>query len=281
MDQVNSASYFLQGQTSISSCFPENYDPKTTAIYNPGVCPSGYTPARAAEEKALSTIAQAPSAKATQTCCPTYAVFEAREPSQDVLFMSTMACQSFFGASGVIRVTSLSGDSLVTKMTSYAHSDVLNAYGIVIAVATTTSSVMKESGTDLAQTTSFTSIVPTSTSTSTSTPASSLPPSTPSGGLTTAQKAGVGGGIIGGVLILALIGGLLYYIRQLKRKQSPPIGPKEDSLSIREFDDASSVHELIVPAKYAHELPTGRRSNEAHELPSGIYVHELYTGTPR
>jgi hypothetical protein len=74
-------SYFVQGQELTSACFPDNYDPHTTAVYSPGLCPSAYTPVKMREGSSLSDTE-------VLTCCPTYAIFEARNTSQNNPFMS-------------------------------------------------------------------------------------------------------------------------------------------------------------------------------------------------
>jgi hypothetical protein len=123
-------SYFLQGQELTSACFPDNYDPHTTAVYSPGLCPSAYTPVRMREGSSLSDTG-------VLTCCPTYAIFEARNTSQSNPFMSTMACQSFFGISGVVQVTKfLSVGHFGLTTLTYTNTDVLNAYGVTIAPST-------------------------------------------------------------------------------------------------------------------------------------------------
>jgi hypothetical protein len=50
--------------------------------------------------------------------------------------MSTMACQSFFGESGIFSATQMSGSVTVVARVSYTTTDVLNAYGIIIVPAT-------------------------------------------------------------------------------------------------------------------------------------------------
>lgn len=57
-------SYFLQGRPSVARCFPDNYDPHTTAYYAPGICPSAYTAVQNREGKSFSTTE-------VLTCCPT------------------------------------------------------------------------------------------------------------------------------------------------------------------------------------------------------------------
>ena len=81
-------------------------------------------------------------------------MFQARETSQEVPFMATMACQSFYGMGGTIVVTRSSGSDEEVVTTTYREFDVLNAYGVVIASATETSTT--------AAPTSATSTTPTS-----------------------------------------------------------------------------------------------------------------------
>jgi hypothetical protein len=120
-------SYFPQGQELTSACFPDNYDPHMTAVYSPGLCPSAYTPVRMQEGSSLSDTG-------VLTCCPTYAIFEARNTSQNNPFMSTMACQSFFDPSGIVEVTKfLSANHYEVGIAMYGSADVLNAYGVIIA----------------------------------------------------------------------------------------------------------------------------------------------------
>ncbi|CAI6333815.1 unnamed protein product [Periconia digitata] len=280
-DRANSASYYLQGQTSASSCFPPNYDPQTIAYYSPGVCPSGYTSARPRDTS---------TATGTHTCCPTFAVFEGRETSQDNLFMSTMACQSFFGGSGTILVTKSSGEEIITTTTSFGASDVLNAYGIIVALATETSS-----STPAITTTSQTSnIEPIQTSTSSqitpAIPASTSQQTESSRKLSTAEKVGIGGGIAGGILLLTLGGALGYYIMLSKRQKSAIVASKLQPPSPLHEIDSWPIHEMVMhhpettrgkvtyglyTSGATHELSTDR---DASELATGRHIYELGTG---
>ncbi|KAF2110951.1 hypothetical protein BDV96DRAFT_583181 [Lophiotrema nucula] len=252
-DQVGASSYFLQGQTSTASCFPANYDPHTTAFYSPGFCPSGYTPVGAREGKPLST-------DGTQTCCPTYASFEARNTSQNNLFMSTMACQSFFGLAGLLVATQMSGSETVTTTTTYQASDVLNAYGVIVVPATSTSTAQASTTGLATQTSSIT------TATSTSPPSQSAS----SHGLSTSAKAGIGGGIAGGVLLLALGGGLGFVIyRRGKWCPRTDIGntPPQygDKAGVVPAHEVNPSHAELATGRNMSELSTGR---DAQELPT-------------
>jgi hypothetical protein len=126
-----------------------------------------------------------------------------------------------------------------------------------------------ESGLYVVQTSGSTAIGLTSTPPLTSTP--SQPASSESSkGLTTLKRAGIGGGIAGAVLLVAL-GGALAYIVRLRRK----IGLRADYDNISpQGGDTPGTYpahkEGSSVTYYAHEVNTG-----ISELPAGREIPEL------
>ncbi|KAF2035906.1 hypothetical protein EK21DRAFT_106743 [Setomelanomma holmii] len=178
-----------------------------------------------------------------------------------------MACQSFFGPGGTIVATLVQGSKKVVTTTTYKDYDVLNAYGVIVARATSTAQAPQ---TGLAtQTTS-----PASTSSS-MTPT----PNDSSHGLSSSAKAGIGGGIAGGVLLFAL-GGILGYIVHLRRKRKLGTDLNNEQVSHEGHSGSPFAKEMVYteselpPGETRSELPTrGAESElsagrEAHELPS-------------
>lgn len=110
-------------------------------------------------------------------------------------------------------------------------------------------------------------IIQTSSSVATSS-ASNPSQSSLSNGLSTSQKAGIGGGIAGGVLLLALVA-VLFYMNRLKRKRPFHTNPDDEPPQYTGKLGTTSVHEVV----YGHsELAEG---NNHSELPTGREVHEL------
>lgn len=61
------AYYYEQGPlASLTTCYPDGYDPVPEQYYSPGLCPSGYTAACSSTD-----VVSATATETAYTCCPT------------------------------------------------------------------------------------------------------------------------------------------------------------------------------------------------------------------
>ncbi|KAK2058241.1 hypothetical protein LY76DRAFT_605645 [Colletotrichum caudatum] len=128
--------YFLQGQNAKSTeCFPSGYDPRRTAFYEPGICPSGYTGTCTRIETLQGKIETA------VTCCPTLLKHYCQtDTSQAYPWQSTLVCRSDITTNGdgswtIGPVTWSSGPRTWTEPAKGSRNGgAVNAYGIQIKI---------------------------------------------------------------------------------------------------------------------------------------------------
>ncbi|KAK2023002.1 hypothetical protein LX32DRAFT_645018 [Colletotrichum zoysiae] len=135
--QVNEVQYFLlQGPPASSTdCFPEGYDPDRTAVYAPGICPSGYTEA-CSQLGTFATITET-----TFTCCPTQLKHSClTNTNKRYSWQSTLACYSTITTeadgqwtiSAVTRVSN--GTTQIADETGTETFGAVNAHGVQVKV---------------------------------------------------------------------------------------------------------------------------------------------------
>ncbi|KAK1980735.1 hypothetical protein LZ30DRAFT_722271 [Colletotrichum cereale] len=135
--QVNEVQYFLlQGPPATSTdCFPDGYDPDRTALYAPGVCPSGYTEA-CSQLETFATVTET-----VFTCCPTQLKHSCLTDTKErYSWQSTLACYSTITTeadgrwtiSAVTRVSN--GTTQIADETGTETFGAVNAHGVQVKV---------------------------------------------------------------------------------------------------------------------------------------------------
>ncbi|KAK2019177.1 hypothetical protein LZ32DRAFT_686948 [Colletotrichum eremochloae] len=135
--QVNEVQYYLlQGPPATSTdCFPNGYDPDRTAVYAPGVCPSGYTEA-CSQLETFATVTET-----TFTCCPTQLKHSCLTDTKErYSWQSTLACYSTITTeadgqwtiSAVTRVSN--GTTQIADETGTETFGAVNAHGVQVKV---------------------------------------------------------------------------------------------------------------------------------------------------
>ncbi|KAJ0163433.1 hypothetical protein CTA2_3016 [Colletotrichum tanaceti] len=162
--QVNDVQYYLlQGEPATSTdCYPDGYDPDRTALYAPGVCPSGYTEACSRLET-FATVTET-----IFTCCPTQLVHSCLTSTNErYSWQNTLACHSAItterdGKWTISAVTRVSdGTTQIARETGTETFGAVNAHGVQIKVwdgafPTSTSTSTSTSATQDAGTTTTT-----------------------------------------------------------------------------------------------------------------------------
>ncbi|KAK6216538.1 hypothetical protein QIS74_06652 [Colletotrichum tabaci] len=135
--QVNDVQYYLlQGEPATSTdCYPDGYDPDRTALYAPGVCPSGYTEACSRLET-FATVTET-----IFTCCPTQLVHSCLTSTNErYSWQNTLACYSTItteqdGKWTISAVTRVSdGTTQIARETGTETFGAVNAHGVQIKV---------------------------------------------------------------------------------------------------------------------------------------------------
>ncbi|KAK2046239.1 hypothetical protein LZ31DRAFT_630050 [Colletotrichum somersetense] len=260
--------YFLQGQNIKSTeCFPSGYDPRRTAFYEPGICPSGYTGACTRIETLQGKIETA------VTCCPTLLKHYCQtDTSQAYPWQSTLVCRSDITTNGdgswtIGPVTWSSGPRTWTEPAKGSRNGgAVNAYGIQIKIGdgafpTMSSTVGAASSPSIGQDVSATAI-------RTGGPGQSEGGGAGDGdgaakGLSPGAAAGIGVGA-GAAVILAAFAGL-WLLR--RRRKDRPAAASENKEAQPGAGQGESPAELSQPFIGHETARYNRHSHKPENLP--------------
>lgn len=243
------------------TCLPSGFDVEPTNYFSPGIaCPSGYETA-CFDSKGVESIT-------TVTCCPTRGDIHLScvdDPATLSSLWSTLFCTWIAPESSATVEMTVSDNGITRIIRSTMHSpEGINAYGIRMVHEATD---LATSGAESTHTSETESAHAGETSRP---PADSPGPSSSSKGLSTGATAAIA--VVVSVVGLALIGGLVFWLRKRKQRLTAAQQGQEG------YTQGADVYKDDRPGEYSQSPPQEMWADSQHpmtELPTTLASSEL------